>query len=214
MTTLAEFYSSVSAELRRGSSFDTLIPKRAQLAVSWMEKQHTFLHMEQFGSVSIASRIVAAPTGFKSMSWWRILKGDGKYRYLDKIEAKDTLLLDEGMPSGYIQNGKTEFWMDKTPDQTYSSERLYIGYSVLGTDTAASPTVIQLYESVIFHQTCVLMSTAMRDGAFGTAHKGLRDEAMKAAIDADVEDRQANENPSVIYGHEYREEINSLGDNQ
>lgn len=209
MVTLAEFYTKVSAELRRGTSFDSVIPMKVGQAVKWMESQHTFLYMEKFGTVSIpaGTRNLGLPAGFKSMFFWRIIKEDGSYRYLPKISPKDADAVDTAMPKAYWQNAKFETWFDSIPDKTYSSERSYVGYTVLGLPDT-SPEVLQLNEQIIFHQTCVLLSTTLRDGGFGGAHKGLRDEAMKAAIDADVEERQNNESPSVQYGWEHREQIN------
>lgn len=209
MTTLAEFYTKVSAELRRGTSFDSVIPMKVAQAVRWMEMQHTFLHMEKFGTVSIPAgvRNIGLPAGFKSMFFWRLIRADGGFRYLPKVSPKDLDSVETAMPKAYWQNAKFETWLDSTPDITYSSERSYVGYSVLGAPDT-SPEVLQLYEQVIFHQTCTLLSTTMRDGGFGGAHKGLRDEAMKAAIDADVEERQSNESPAVRYGWEFLEQVN------
>ena len=103
--------------------------------------------------------------------------------------------------------------MDNTPDKSYASERSYIANTVLPTDTSQSPFFINAFEALTLHQTCVMFGPRMRDQAFAAAHLQRREELMKAAIDSDVERRQANEDANVRYGHEFIEQINANNTN-
>ena len=214
MTTLAQFYTDVSAELRRGSAFDSSIPLKAQQAVRWLEDRHTWLHMETFNSgaldtLSAYPRRIAVPSGYKSMEFWRLLKdGDAGYRYLTKVDPKDNSRVLTEMPEGYWVSGKNYFWLDNTPDKDYSYEWKYNAYTTLPADTAQSPQIIQDYYGILLAQTCVLFAPRLRDEKFLALHKDQRDELMKAAVDADEEAWNTNQELSVNYGSEYVERVN------
>lgn len=208
--TLAEFHAMVSDELRRGTTLDSLIPAKVRQAVKWIEDLHTFKHMEIYDSPAIATRSLAMPSGFKSMGFWRILKDDGEgYRYLSKVNPRDVSKTETAMPNAYWESADDFFYMDNTPDKSYSSERTYIANTTLPTDTSQSPFFINAFEALTLHQTCLMFAPRMRDTAFEAAHLKRREELMKAAIDSDVERRQANEDNSVIYGSQYIEQINA-----
>lgn len=218
MTTLAQFYASVSAEIRRGNTLDSLIESKARQALRWMEGQHTFLHMEHYASLVLSSgaRSVAPPTGFKKMGAWRIIIDDSdegsSYFNISKVDFYDVSRIEVKRPSAYWQDGKDYFWLDNTPDQDYNTEMAYTGYTVLPSDTSQEPYVIQNYESLLLSQTMVLFAPQLRDPNVLNLYKPQRDEMMKSSIDADVEERQSWQSESVQYGAEFREDINSRGD--
>ena len=219
MPTLAEFYSAVSTELRRGTALDELIPAKARQALRWMESQHTFLHMERYADLTLTSGVRSAslPTGFKRMKSWRILVDDddgSSYFAISKVDSYDISRIETARPSAYWQDGKDYFWLDNIPDQTYSSEMAYTAYTTLPTNTAESPYVIQNYETILISKTMVLFGPQLRDANVLTLYKDQLNDQMKAAVDADVEERQSWQSESVQYGHEFIEEINSRGDEQ
>lgn len=217
MTTTAEFVANISAEVRRGTSLDTHILRKLKQAIRWMEELHTFLHMENFVEVAIDSsavnpRRIAIPTGFKTMDFWRIsqnISGDsvGAFVYLNQLNPRDQISVDVDCPTGYWQSGASYFWLDNAPDQDYSSEMSYQAYTTLPSDTGESPSILQNFEGVLLHKTCTLMAPLMRDKDFRVFHAEELKLAITAAIDADVEARQANQDQSVIYGSQYSHQI-------
>lgn len=212
--TLADFYTMVSDELRRGTTLDSLIPSKVRQAVKWIEDLHTFKHMEVFDTPAIVTRGLSIPSGYKSMEFWRIVKDDGEgYRYLTLVSPKDVSKTTTDIPAAYWESADNYFYMDNTPDKSYASERSYIANTVLPTDTSQSPFFINAFEALTLHQTCVMFGPRMRDQAFAAAHLQRREELMKAAIDSDVERRQANEDANVRYGHEFIEQINANNTN-
>ena len=213
--TLAEFYTAVSTELRRGSTLDSLIPAKARQALRWMESQHTFLHMEHYAEITLNSGVRSAslPTGFKKMLSWRILgeadsDGGTSYFNITKIDSYDISRIELSRPSAYWQDGKDYFWLDNTPDEDYETEMAYTAYTTLPTNTADSPYVVQNYETVLLSKTMVLFGPQLRDQVVLTLYKDQLNDMMKAAIDADVEERQSWQSESVQYGHEVLEHIN------
>lgn len=221
MTTLADFYSQISSEIRRGTSLDSFIASKVQQAVTWFESQHTFLHMQHYADVPIDAdastpRAIALPTGFKKMLAWRVLlpndEEENVYYNIKKVDFYDVSKVDEGRPEAYWQDGMDYFWLDKTPDQDYDSEMAYLAFTTLGNDTGAAPYVIQTFPSLILNATMVLFAPLMRDANVVNLYKPERDTMMKAAIDSDIESRQGWQSENVIYGHEFIEEINSEGD--
>lgn len=211
MPTLSAFYDQITDELRRGTTFDSLRASKVRQAVRMIEDLHTFLHMEHFASLSIDPatanpRALSQPSSFKRMEFWRIIKpSDAGYRYLTKADPKDVDKTLTAMPNVFWLDGRDYFWLDNTPDQVYSSEMAYSAYSDL---SEASPPVIQHLELAVLHATCVLFAPTLRDPKFYEMHKASRDDAIKAAIDADVEVRMSNESLSVQYGHEFVERVN------
>lgn len=212
MTSLAEFYTLVSSEIRRGTSFDASIARKVQHAVDWFEQLHRFQYMEKYDALTIVTtgnnpRAIPQPTGFEKMLGWRITI-DGRYENIGKVDFYDVDRVDTAQPSAYWQDGKDYFWLDNTPDQEYSSEMAYVAKTVLGTDTSAEPAVIQKYEGIILAATMIMFAPALRDPAVVGLYKPNRDDLMKSAIDADVDARQSWQSESSQYGWEFREHVN------
>lgn len=219
MTTLAAFHTKVSTEIRRGTTFDTNIPDKVQQAVAWIEGLHTFKHMEHYANLTIDSalaspRAIPLPTGFKSMKSWRIVNSDGSYSNINKVEYYDVSKVDLAKPTAYWQDGMDYFWLDNTPDQNYLTEMAYVGLTILPTDTSQSPYVTNNFEALILAQTLILMAPLLRSPEIVALYKPQRDELMKAAIDQDVEAREAGSSgDSMEYGAEFKEEINANNSN-
>lgn len=210
MTTLDEFYTEVSNEVRRGTSFDSIIPNKVQQAVRWVESQHSFRHMDHYADVALTegTRSYALPDGFKKMLAWRVIDSN-KYFNIKKVDFYDISKITSARPEGYFQDGMDYFWLDSEPDADYDSEMAYNGYTELGAGST-EPFVIQEFGTLVLSQTMVLMAAPMRDLTVATFYKPQRDEMMKAAIDSDVEARQSWQGESVQYGYEQVEHINEI----
>jgi len=216
--TLEEFYASVSREIRRGTSLDDVIPDKVRQALRWMEGQHTFIHMERYADLIISAsanepRAIPQPVGFKKMKGWRILD-DSIYYDIRKIDFYDVSKIEEARPNAYWQDGKDYFWLDNTPDQDYNSEVAYTAYTIIPTDPAQELLVVNDFESLLLSATMVCFGPLLRSVDTINMYKDERDTMMKAAIDADIEERQSWQSESVQYGFEFREHINSRGDEQ
>jgi len=221
MVTTAEFYAEVSAEVRRGTSLDTHIPRKVRQAMRWMEEQHSFLHMERFATMILTAdatypRTIALPSGYKSMNFWRIKQNVsdtgapdavGAFAYLTRIDPHDQISVDVDCPTAYWQDGMDYFWLDNTPDKDYSAEMSYVAYSTLPSDLTQSPYILQNFEGILLHKTCALMAPLMRDKDFKIFHQDELNGAMKSAVDADVEARQSDQIQSVQFGSQYSQQI-------
>jgi hypothetical protein len=189
-----------------------------QQALRWMEGQHTFLHMERYADLTIHEdeRSIALPTGFKKMLSWRILEESdsqtSSYFDIRKIDSYDISRLERKRPNAYWQDGKDYFWLDNVPDKDYETEMAYTAYTTLPSNTAETPYVIQNYETILLSKTVCLFGPQLRDTKVLTLYKDQMGDSMKAAIDADVEERQSWQSESVQYGYEFREQINAIGD--
>lgn len=234
--TLGQFYTMVSNEIKRGTTFDASIPSKVQMAVQWMEGEHTFEYMENLvitiilpaptGTTdSTTPRLVGIPGGFKLMNWWRVKHRfdpadnaqptepeprGGTYTRITKVDGYDFGLIRRGCPHAYFQSGKKYFVVDAVPDKNYYTELSYSGNTVLPSDTSQSPDIIQNYTQLLLFQTMLLMAPGMRDSKLEGFYKPLREEAMKTAIDSDVEARQAGRSESMKYGWEFVEDVNTV----
>lgn len=227
MTTLTQFYAQVSDEIRRGSKLNYQVPTKVQMAISWMEKKYTFKYMERFCTLLIDStvsqpRAIQQPTGFKQMYFWRIINDNGTYSRITQVDAydqsannynEDVLSLQtckSAKPEAYWQDGNNYFWLDNTPNVNYNSELAFTNFTILPADTSQSPTIIQTYADLILWQTMLLMASTMREPNITTLYKPLRDEAMEAAVNSDIEQRQSGRSESMKYGWEYMEDVNNV----
>lgn len=224
MTTLAVFYTYVKGEAKRGTSLDDVIPRAVARAVRKVERLYTFKHMERFLDIYIPAagvegipNQVPCPAGFKSMQFWRLLNSDPTgqsnavlYTRINKVDATDQSQLDTGAPAGYWEDGYNNFWLDKTPDQDYSSEMGFIGYTVLPGDNDDSIDVPLLtsFEDVILYEAMIQLGPNIRDQEITAMYKMNRDESLKTVIDSDIENRQAGRSESMQYGWEFKEEVN------
>lgn len=221
MSTLQEFYTLVSSEVKRGSALDSVIPAKVAMAVLWMEREHTFKHMDKLVTTTISSsaaqpRMIGIPGGFKKMNFWRLLlpvSGQVQgynYARLTQVDGYDFTMVEVKQPKAYFQDGNSYFVLDSIPDQDYPSELSYVGRTVLPNDTAQSPDIIQRYPDLLLFQTMCYMSAPMRNDKVAAFYKPLRDESMKSAIDDDVEARQSARSESMKYGWEYTEDVNNV----
>lgn len=219
MITLAQFYAQVGYELRRGTSLDDLIPARVRQALRTIENLHTFRHQELRDTPSLISgqSTVAVPSNtiFKKIDFWRIpLTSPGGYHYMTQIDGRDASRQDTDIPNGYWFGGTATtspfdtIYFDNIFDQTYTTQRAFSVYTTIPTDTTATPFIIQIFESALLAQTCLLFAPQMRDEKFMALQKAARDEALKTLVDTDIEARQANSQVSMEYGWEFKEEIN------
>lgn len=227
MTTLAQFYSNVNFEVKRGQTFVSQIPQYVNMALSFIERSHVFLHTENYASITLSAEsenptTIVQPTGFRGMYFWRhLLSTDdngnpidpsdpnaNNYERINHVDPFDMDSIGTGKPRAYWQQGKQFFWLDKVPDKDYPTQMGYNAFTVLPTDTTQSPYVIQAFGDVILYQTMLLMAPAMRNMDIVNLYKPLRDELFKSLIDADVEERQQSRSESMQYGWEFKEEVN------
>lgn len=236
MTTLSTFYTYVKDEARRGSAFDSVIPRKVRQAVQQFERTWTFKHMDRFidlaipmAPVSGVPNQVTIPLGFKKMQLWRLRRYENIYGQLDcssssgsgssghfiysritQVDITDQSKLNYSHPKGYWEDGYGNFWLDCLPNRDYNSEMFFVGYTQLPSDGDSSTDIPLLtnYEDVLIYASMVLLAPTMRSDDAATMYKALRDECMKTAIDSDVENRQAGRSESMQYGWEYKEDIN------
>jgi hypothetical protein len=144
------------------------------------------------------------------MLGWRVALESGYYN-IKKVDFYDVDRVVGGNATAYWQDGKDYFWLDNTPDVDYVTEMAYTGYTIIGEDADLTSNIVNNMEGLLLAETMILFAPQLRDPTVKALYTPIRDEMMKALIDADVEERQSWQGESTQYGYEFREQINSEG---
>lgn len=209
MTTLTEMYSLVRDEVNRGTTFDDLIKTKVRQALKWVERTHTFKHMERYVELTIDPtdtypRTVSVPSGFKSMDFWRMDIAANDKRYLKKVDPKDVSTFDtDQYPTGYWMDGLEYFWLDNTPESSVACAMGYNKFTAFSTNEDLEVPAFTLLEDVVVAQTMVLFAPTLRmEAGLKQEYKNQRNEAMDSATLMDKEMRGNNTDDSMFYDGE------------
>lgn len=213
--TLGQFHSLVSAELRRGTVHDAVIPDYVRRAARWMERNHTFQYMRRFQSLTIDAdatepRAITLPcssTLFKGITFFRLVPDDGDYIYLTKIDPRSVSTPepdDDGTPKAYWLDGLDYIWLDRAPEEDYNAEMYSVQYTDWPTDTSVSTLwLLNSAEDVMIAQTILQMGPLLRDDQSMGRWKAIRDEALRTLLLAEEEVMFSNEVNVMKFGVKY-----------
>jgi hypothetical protein len=201
---MSAFYTIVSGELQRGTSLDSIIPQKVADAVKFIERTHTFKHMERFVTFTLDPtqdypRTYSCPQGLKSVVFMRIVLSDGRFKYLPEVDPKDVLQTETKVPNAYWQDGMDYFWLDNTPDEEYDAELSANVYTTLPAANVEAPWIINNWSDLVLAQTMVEFGPKIRDEKVIAYYKGQREEKMQGAVLADAELREKNAPAEMIY---------------
>lgn len=215
---LADIHSRVSEEVKRGTKFDSsIIPSRVAQAVKWIERSHTFKHMERFKAFTIDSdattpRAISVPSGFKAFGEYgflRILKSNNEFKFLTGIAPRQQTAIETATPEAFWMDGMDYFWLDNTPDEDYNAEISYVAYTTLPSDTSDSAWILDNMEDLIIAESMLLLAPKLE-----LSEKGIklwsknRDDGLRSAILADEETRRTSDTDSeMVYGWEVAEDM-------
>jgi len=197
---LADFHSTVSSNVNKGTLHDAVIPAFVKQAGRWMERNYSFKYMERFVTFAIDPtstypRSIALPERFKSFNFIRIINADGSYSILNQVDPEDVISNDQATPTGYWLDGLDYIWMDNTPSEIVNLEMSYIQYA----DWPVSPYIetpwlLENGEEILLAQTMMLMAPLLREPDLLTLYKAIRDEGLRTLTLADEELRSSNRN--------------------
>lgn len=130
MSTFAQIRTKVEARLGRGSSVRTMVEDAIRACGLRTERARNFQPMHRFVSFTIDAdaaepRALPLPSRVKKFNFIRIIKSDGTYHRLDRIDPKEAAAPEEAISNGYWVDALDYLWLDNTPDQDYSAEMDY-----------------------------------------------------------------------------------------
>lgn len=198
---LGEFHSNVSTSLNRGTTLDDRIPVRVKQAVNWIERNYTFKYMEQFRLLQIAKddRTVKLNSLIKSWKFIRLIKKDGAYSYLNKIEPQDALGLASELRAYWVV-GNSALILNSVPTENLSGEAMWIGYTDWPSETTSRHFLLDVASDVVLGQTLMFMAIFdMKDPRMLAEYKGMRDEGLNTLTRSADEEQYGGAGVSMAF---------------
>lgn len=189
---LATFYSDVAAELRRGTSVDTSIPRWTRAAVNFLEAGQVFAHMQKFATLTTNPlaenpQIIAFPNS-RVRSWRYIRqKVNEEFLYLEGMSPEDQGTEKIGLPTAFWHDGVSKLWLDAIPDKAYAFQAAWYEFTDWPTSTVTEPVWLDRGYNVLFAQTMLMAARGLRDPNLTAIWAPARDEAVKVQVAAEEE---------------------------
>jgi len=225
---LGQFNQMVSDSLKRGTTFDAQIPVQVAMAVQWLERNFTMKYMEAFRLIQIVQnqRVIQMPQGLvKAWIFFRIIKSDGTYHVVNKVEGKDLTVVNSTlnvftantvpssttsviMPSNFFQVGLANIVLDAVPSDNFNAEAMFYNYSSWPTDPTTIPgggstfvhPLLDIASDLLLGQTQMFCATnLLKDLRMLAAYKEMRDEAVNTLTRSDDETKYGGEEMSMLY---------------
>jgi hypothetical protein len=201
--TLGEFKALLRTTLKRGTQFDTILQQQISMALTKMERNYTYLYMEQFRllQVEIGQRIIDLPPNLlvKNIKMIRWINSDGSYTKLEKTEPGQMAGLVSGVPYRYFLSGQSQIVFDATPTTQLVGEAILVQYSQLSSDETTEPRVLQIAPDVLLMETLRLFATVLRDPRMLDMQNILVEEGRNTLTRAEDEGRFSDANLSLVY---------------
>ncbi len=189
---LGTFKTLVSDEVNKGSLHDAAIASRIKMAAKWFERNLPMKYMHRWVSFTIdplaaEPRLIIPPPRVRNYEFVRIVKSDGTFGYLNKIEAMDVGRVEEGTPKQFWLDGRENLVLDTTPVESLSAEMGYFQYSDWnGLGDTQDHWLLSDAEDAMLAQTMLLMAAFLREGLeFVQRYKLMRDEAIVTITSAE-----------------------------
>lgn len=205
---LGDFKILVADEVNKGSLHDAAIAARIRMAARWFERNYSLRYMHRWVEFSIdhtvaEPRLIVPPPRVRSYEFFRIIRTDGTFGYLEKIAAADVLDLPTEEPTRFWADGDVNLVLDSTPKETYAAEIGYWEYTEWDSlDDASTHWLLDNAEDAMLFQTMAYMMTFLRETTASLErYVGLRNQALSTIITAD---EQFEHGAAESTGMEYR----------
>lgn len=205
---LGEFHSSISTIIKRGNSVDGLIPGAVRRAVKSIERRLTFDYMKdyyretlKFDESSIQNWTAIDKRRIKSIKSAKLISPDETASYwLKKDDERQIPGRPVSHPSSYWFSAAKEVHFDCFADRDHLIEFRIAAYTVWPTQNSAEPVILDNHEDLVLYRTMMEMAPILRDNTMVGVYKGLYDDAIASAAEAEVEMEEDNTDHSMQYG--------------
>ena len=132
---LAEFHDLVSAEINKGTAFDSVIPDYVRRTVKWLEKNYNFKYMEVVDStnytITTGDYSYPQPARLKSVELWRYMietdptvANAGRWKAITKVDAADLGGRVTKAPATFYMNARDTLELGEIPGEDYDTAEL------------------------------------------------------------------------------------------
>lgn len=201
---LSVLVSEIASELNRPNITSEQIRVKMRDALLLLEQQNSWGYMDRFVTFKLnpsaeEPRALPMPLGLKSIEFLRLVDSDGDYFRLREVSPADLTFLDTGTPTRYFKDAMQYIWLDKIPDEALTGEMSYRQYTQWSDADTFAPWPIEHFGPLIKYQTMLLLGPFVRDAELMQMYAALREQAFKAAADANYEFEFSNSDNKMIY---------------
>lgn len=204
---LSTFYSDISQIIKRGSSLDGVIPGATRRAVKAIERRLTFDFMKDYYRETLAADASAIQNWasidknrIKSIKSVRLVGDDDSSYWLKKDDERYVPTREIGIPTTYWLSAIKEVHFDTIADRAYTVEFRLAAYTAWPTQLSAEPAILMNHEDLVLYRTMVELAPVMRDPGMISLYKGLYDDAIASAAEAEVDQEEDNTDHNMNYG--------------
>lgn len=173
-TTLGEFHTLVSDALGRGTSLDTVIPKRVEMAARWLERNYTFQYMRTWRTFSVDPDadypyiVSLFDMEIKKIELIRkrSTEDDGTVvfgRPLRKLHPGDRESRPAGVPESYWLNGVNSIIFNSVPDEAMTFEAHLVQFTKWGSGSSWTHWLLDHGTNLLLSRSLMLMVSRTRD---------------------------------------------------
>jgi len=173
-TTLGEFYTMVSDALGKGTSLDSVIAKRTEMAAGWIERNYTFQYMKQWRTVEVdpdaAEPHIVSLFGLKvkKINLLRKRSADGAGGYVfsrpwRQVSPADRETRTPGVPESFWLNGVSSIILNSIPEEAMTLEGHFNLYTAWGSGSSWTHWLLDNATQLLLCKTLMLMAFRTRD---------------------------------------------------
>lgn len=173
-TNLGEFHTLVSDALGKGTSLDSVIPKRVGMAAGWIERNYTFQYMRTWKTFTADPdaefpHIVSLyDLDIKKIDLIRIktTEADGSVlfsRPLLQLAPADRETRSTGVPESFWLNGVSSIVFNSVPDVETVFEAHLVQFSRWGSGNSWTHWLLDNATELLLCKTLTLMAVRTRD---------------------------------------------------
>ena len=196
---LSEIRTDMRDELNKKTITDDQIDTQIRNALNLLEMENSWEYMDRFvtfnfDTTSSQPRALIMPKGLKSIEFFRIIKDDGKFKYLDEKSPLDFTSVETAIPEAYFKDGMEFLFVDNIPDKDYPVELSYSQFTVFSNEDTFEPWIFLTAHTLIKYNALLLMASGfLREPELGATYEKFATRALKAALDMNFELKYSNQ---------------------
>lgn len=202
MTTFAEFKATISEEISRGTSLDSKIAKRVNMAIRWAERRYNMQYMHRFVTFTLGAgdRSISTPTSGvpKRIEFMRIVNSDNEFTYVPKVDPANVISIGTEI-HGFWQDAYEFFWFDGAPTEDTNFEMLYFEYAAILVADGDTHWLIDNAEDFMIAQVMKYMSTVGNTAQWQIDYKEMLDTGLQTLDQAEYDIWQGAQDPVMVY---------------
>lgn len=217
---LSDLILDIKDELNKGAAVtDAQVTTQIKNALNLLELEQSWEYMDRFVTftfdiTSAEPRALAFPARLKSFEFFRIIKDNGKFHYLDEKNPREFTSIETAIPDFYFKDGMEFIWVDNIPDKNYVGEISYSQFTRFENSETFEPWLFEAAPTLIKYNALLLMTAGfLREPELGKVYEKFATRALKAALDTNYELKYSNHKMQMGFGHDHHGVVRTNNNN-